>query len=159
MLTEKQLKILGLMQELENTMCDLYLIFEDQFPRHNDLWHTLAEEEREHANAVVDLYNLIKEGESHFDPGRIKSDAIQSIIDYVKNVCEDAGKGRFAAMQALEMTCDLEGSLIARDTFRQFDVSEKFGAMLGYLRSSSENHADMIKDELRKIRKDQKVAD
>lgn len=139
------------MHELENNLGNLYELLSERFPGHNDLWQTLIKEEKEHAEAVRTLYKLTYEGESYFDEGRIKPEAIQSIIDRVKDACDRAKQGKFNALQALSMTYDLESSLIAKDIFRCFGVSEKFAEMLNYLQEGSKNHVQLAKNELDKI--------
>jgi|WetSurMetagenome_2_1015567.scaffolds.fasta_scaffold00081_27 hypothetical protein len=153
MLPDYQIKILMLMHELENTLGDLYTLFAERVPEHSDLWNTLTKEELEHAEAVRTLYKLTYEGESYFEEDKIKPEAIQSIIDRVKDACDRAKQEMFTAEQALTLTYDLESSLIAKNTFRCFDVSPKFDRMLEHLRGDSEHHAQLAKYELDKIRK------
>jgi hypothetical protein len=151
MLPDYQIKIIMLMHELENTFRNLYELLSERFPEHNNLWQPLIKEEKEHGEAVRTLYKLTYEGESYFDEGRIKPDAIQAMIVLVKDACDRVKQGKFTAFQALTMTYDLESSLIAKDIFSHFEVSEQFAEMLKYLRDGSENHAQLAKDELSKF--------
>lgn len=151
MLPDYQIKIIMLMHELENTFGDLYALFSERFPEHDYLWNILIKEEREHAEAVRTLYKLTYKGESYFDEGKIRPDAIQSIIDHVKDACDLAKQGRYNELQALTIAYDLESSLIAKDIFSHFEVSDEFAEMLKFLREGSENHVQLAKNALIKL--------
>ena len=153
MLQDYQIKIVMLMNELENSLAELYEAFAERFPEHNNLWQVLINEEREHAEAVRTLYKLTYEGESLFDEGRIKPAAIESIIEHVKDACGLAKQGKYTAVLALNVTYDLESSLIAKDIFNHFEVSEQFSEMLQKLQKGSESHVRLAKNQLDKIKK------
>ena len=128
-----------LFHELEKTLGDVYVLFAEKFPEHNNLWQTLIKEEQEHAEAVRKLYQLTYKGQALFDEGVIKAEGVQSIIDYVKDTCDPAKLGKLTAKQALMITHDIEKSLIKRDLFSHFRVSFQFGDMLRCLREGSLN--------------------
>ena len=145
-----------LFNELEKALGDMYELFAERFPEHNDLWQTLIKEEREHAEAVQKLYQLTYQREALFDEGIIKAEGVQSIIDYVRDTCNIARLGKYSAMQALTTAHDLEKSLIAKSIFSHFKVSPQFADMLRYLREGSQNHIELTKNELNKIQKEHK---
>jgi hypothetical protein len=139
------------MHELENALGNLYELFAMSFPEHHILWHTLVKEEYEHAEAVRNLYKLTFEGESLFNVGRIKPEAVQSIIDRVNEARDRLHQGKFTELEAVSFTCDIESSLIAKDIFRYFEVSPEFSEMLRYLREGSEGHVQLARNELNKL--------
>jgi len=151
MMTDEQIKTVMLMYDLENAFGDLYEIFSKSFPEHDDLWQVLIAQEREHAEAVRNFYRLYYEGETVFDVGKIRAEAVQSIIDHVEALCDRARKGNYTALQALTTTYDLESSLVARNTFNQIGASETFAETLRRLQKDSENHARLAKIALEKM--------
>ena len=153
---EHQIKILMLFHELEKNLGDLYALFAERFPEHNNLWHRLIKEEQEHADAVQKLYQMTYKGQALFDEGIVKVEGGQSIIDYVKYTCDTAKSGKFTAVQALTTAHDIEKSLIAKSIFSHFKVSPEFTDMLRYLREGSLSHIDLTKIELDQVQKDHK---
>jgi len=154
MQTDYQIKILMLFHELEKALGDMYMLFAERFPEHNNLWHRLIKEEQEHAEAVQKLYQLTYQGQALFDEGIIKAEGVQTIIDYVKDACAAEKPGSITALQALTTAHDLEKSLIAKSIFSHFRVSPQFADMLRYLREGSLSHIDLTKNELDKTKKD-----
>ena len=151
MLQEHQIKILMLSYELEKTLHELYLLFSEKFSDHNNLWDPLIKEEEAHAEAVRKLYQLSYDGKCVFDEGKIKPAALQSIIDYLKNIIETARQGKLDACKAITFTVDVENSLLEKDIFRHFKVSPQFSGMLQALHEGTRSHAQLAKKELEKI--------
>ncbi len=155
MLTNYQIKTIMLMHELENTLVLLYELLSEKFPEYDgSIWNTLIKEEKEHAEGVRKLYRLTYEGHSMFDGGNLKNEAIQSVINFIMEICERHKNKDLTAVQALTHTYDVEVSMVERKLFRFFQASEKYSELLIYLRRGSEKHAQMVKQELDKARKE-----
>ncbi len=153
MLTENQVKILMKLHELEQSLAELYALFQEKFPEHKNLWSVLVKEELEHAKAVQDLYRLTYEKDASFSEGLIKLSAVESIVDYVKSNCEIGRRDGMDADQALELSRDIEKSLIAKNIFGHFKVRLEYTGMLHRLRADSERHAQLVQDEINRHKK------
>ncbi|GAK54895.1 hypothetical protein U27_01726 [Candidatus Vecturithrix granuli] len=153
MLQDYQIKTLMLVYELEKTIGDIYAVFAERFPEHKTLWNTLAKEEQEHAEAVRQLYRLTYEKQVLFDEGSIKTEAVQSIVDYLKRTYDAAKRGKFTAAQAVSITYDTEKSLIEKNIFKHFKVAPQLAETLQYLQDGSQHHIRLAKKELEKIQR------
>lgn len=148
MLQDYQIKTLMLVYELEKSLSDLYIIFKERFPEHNILWETLIKEEYEHAEAVRKLYRLTYEKQVLFKEGNIKPEGVQSVIDYLKTICNNAKQGQYTAKQALSLAYDIEKSLIEKNIFNHFNVAPQLANLLSFLIIGTKNHIELVKQEL-----------
>ena len=152
MIEDHQIKTLMLLHELEEALGNMYVTFSRQYPEHNVLWNRLIAEEQKHAEAVRSLYRLTYEGRVLFDEGAIKHAAVQSIIDYIKNITESAHQKKYSEKQILSHSLDIEKSLIERKLFDHFKVSSELADVLSALQEGSESHGSLVEKELAKIR-------
>ena len=148
MLGESQIKILMKLHELEQSLAELYALFLEKFPEHKKLWSFLIKEELEHAEAVQKLYKLTYKKDASFSEGSIRLSAVESIVDYVKKTCEIGRQDGLMAEQALEMSRDIEKSLIAKNIFDHFKVRLEYTSLLNHLRAGSERHAQLVQEEI-----------
>lgn len=148
MLEESQIKIILKMHELEQTLAEMYALFMEKFPEHKKLWTVLVKEELEHAEAVQKLYQLTYKKDASFSGGPTRLSAIEAIIEYVKKTCEIGRRDGMAAEQALEVSRDIEKSLIAKNIFDHFKVRLEYTTLLNHLRACSERHAQLVQDEI-----------
>jgi hypothetical protein len=150
-MNDYQIKLLMLVHELETSLGDLYTIFKERFPEYNNLWETLIKEEREHAEAVRRLYRMTYDGQVLFDEGSIKSEGVQSIIDYLQNIHGASQRGVYTAKQAVTIAYNIEKSLIEKDIFKHFKVAPQFADLLHALLEGANNHLQLIKREFDKL--------
>jgi rubrerythrin len=148
MLKDDQIKGLMLACELERGLAELYEAFAARLPELNGLWELLIKEERWHADAIRRLYQLTYEGKCAFDQGSVKCDAIQSIVDYIRETTAAARQGRFTALRAAAVVCDLEKSLIERDIFAHFKVSPAYADILRLLQEGTRKHIELAQGAL-----------
>lgn len=153
MLEEIQVKTLMSMHELEQSLAEMYALFLEKFPEHKTLWTVLVKEELEHADAVQKLYGLTYKKDAAFSEGSTRLSAIEAIIEYVKKNCEIARRDGLASEQALELSRDIEKSLIAKNIFNHFKVRLEYTNLLNYLRSSSDHHAQLVQEEIERHKK------
>ena len=153
MLEENQIKILMKMHELEQSLAEMYALFMEKFPAHKNLWTILVKEELEHADAVQKLYKLTYKKDASFSEGSTRLSAIEAILEYVKKTCEIARRDGMAAEQALELSRDVEKSLIAKNIFDHFKVRLEYTSLLNHLRACSERHAQLVQAEINRHNK------
>lgn len=151
MMEDHQIKTLMLLHELEEALGNMYVTFSQEYPEHNVLWKRLIAEEQQHAEAVRALYRQIYQGKVLFDEGAIKHAAVQSIIDYIKNITDSAHQKKFSEKQIISHSLDVEKSLIERRLFDHFKVSSEFADVLRTLQEGSESHGALVEKELAKI--------
>jgi hypothetical protein len=157
MLEEIQVKTLMSMHELEQSLAEMYALFLEKFPEHRALWTVLVKEELEHADAVQKLYGLTYKKDAAFSEGSTKLAAIEAIIEYVKKNCEIARRDGLASEQALELSRDIEKSLIAKNIFSHFKVRLEYSNLLNHLRAGSEGHAQLVQEEIERHKKKHRV--
>lgn len=157
MLEENQIKIIMAMHELEQSLAEMYALFLEKFPEHKALWTVLVEEELEHADAVKKFYQLTYKKDASFSEGTIRLSAVEAIIDYVKKTCEIGRRDGLGADQALEMSRDIEKSLIAKNIFDHFKVRLEYSSLLNHLRVDSERHAQLVQEEIERHKKKRHV--
>ena len=148
MLEENQIKILMGMRELEQSLAEMYALFLEKFPEHKKLWSVLVKEELEHAEAVQKFYQLTYKNDAAFSEGSTRLSAVEAIIDYVKKTCEIGRRDALTAEQALELSRDIEKSLIAKNIFKYFKVRLEYSSLLNRLRAESEHHAQLVQEEI-----------
>jgi len=148
MLQEQQIQVLMRMHELEKSIGELYALFSGKFPEYSELWDHLSREEQNHAESVRKLYQESYKGMVVFDEGNIKPEGVQSVIDYVKEVGCSAERGHMTALKALEVTHDLESSVLDRSIFSHFKVAIQFIDVIQALRRETQMHAVMAKEVL-----------
>ena len=153
MLEEQQIKILMTMHELEQSLAEMYALFLEKFPEHKTLWTFLVKEELEHADAVQKPYGLTYKKDASFSGGSIRLSAVESIIEYVKRNCEICRRDGMDAGQALELSRDIEKSMIAKDIFDHFKVRLEYTNLLNHLRAGSERHAQLVQEEIDRSKK------
>jgi hypothetical protein len=157
MLEENQIKILMGMHELEQSLAEMYALFLEKFPEYKNLWSVLIKEELGHAEAVQKLYRLIYKRDAAFSEGTTKLSAIESIIDYVKKNCEIGRQDALTVEQALELSYDIEKSMIAKNIFQHFKVRLEETSMLKKLRMDSAHHAQLVQEEIKRHNKRRSV--
>lgn len=152
MIKDYQIKILMLMHDVEKFLGEIYEIFSEKYPEHNNLWKILIKEELKHAEAVRMLYREIYEGHVLFDEGRVKTYTVKSVIEYLQGVHDNARRGKYTARQAVAVTYDMERSLIEKDVFKHFKSdSIKLINVLNALNKDTLWHIDIAKKELDSI--------
>jgi len=134
--------------ELEKLLSDTYTVFNEQFPEYNYLWGLLVKEEKEHADAIQKLYRLTYEGQASFEEGRLKPEGVQAVIDYVKNIYENAKMGQYNTKQAIKIAYDIEKSLIEKDIFNYFKTVPELSNTLRYLILGTKNHILLLEKEV-----------
>jgi len=157
MLEDKQIQILMSMHELEKSMGDLYSLFLDKFPDSGELWKLLSREEQGHAKAIQTLYQASYDGKTVFEEGSIKAEAVQSVIDYVKEIRDQTMRGKLPLIRALTITYDLENSMLEKTVFEHFKGTSEFIGMMQTLRRETQKHALLAKKEIDKFKQANKL--
>ncbi len=137
-----------LVHELENSLGDIYTIFKEQFPEYNDLWALLIKEEHQHADAVQNLYRLTYDKKVVFDEGQIKPDGVQSVVDYLKTVYDNAQRGQYTIKQALVLSYDLERSIYEHNIFDYFTGIGELENTISFLVIETKKHAELLKEKI-----------
>jgi len=152
MLENYQIKTLMLIHELEKSLGEMYTIFRELFPEYNNLWSLLIKEEYGHSEAVRKLYKMTYEGKVLFREGNIKPEGVQSVVDYLKTVHDNARLGRYTTEKALIIAYDVERSIIEKDIFDHFNVAPELANMLNILIIGTKRHAELIKEKIDKLK-------
>ena len=150
MIQDSQIKALMLVHEFEKSLGDLYTVFNTQFPEHSDIWELLIKEEYEHAEAVLKLYKLTYDKKIVFNEGQIKPEGVQTVLDYLKSIYENAKQGQYTVKQALILACDLEKSVIENNIFDYFKGMDEIQSTIDFLVIETKKHAEILKKRIDK---------
>lgn len=144
MLADDKIKMLMLYHEIEKTIKSIYEVFRENIPEHKNLWETLVKEEQEHADAIRELYRLTYEGRATFDAQNLKLDAVQSILDYLKELYANVLRTRCSVKQAVSTALGLEKSLLERNLFKHFQVSGDLSGIFMELEEGTKRHVALV---------------
>jgi hypothetical protein len=81
----------------------------------------LVREETEHATWIRNLATKSEAGSGRLDEKRFKTQAIQTSLDYIKNLTAEAPRQKIELMDALSTALDIEKGLIEK---RYFEILE-----------------------------------
>lgn len=120
MLKDYQKNILGLLEELEMTMSNLYKLFADKYPQYKDDWNVMATEEIEHAEIINKFLTAIEEDKIIFEEKMIKTNALQLFINSIKKLYTDVETNKITLSKALILSNDFEQSIIEKKFYSYF---------------------------------------
>ena len=144
---------LRMLVDHEIAISDLYTAYADLFGDYRDYWNLLASEEREHADAITGLLEIVDGGRKVVDTSEFKPVAIKTSIDYLRDQAKRAANTPIALPVALSTALDLEKAMIERKFFGIFDTdSEEARKVLKILEEGTHTHIDTIEHEWRKYR-------
>lgn len=142
--TKKQLKIIEGLAEIESTAGKLYKVYSEKFPDHKDFWLSLVVEEENHAELIRSLFSSIEKGAVYFKEKNC-SDAIDTLLNYMKKYIDDATKNKVILMNALFLAEEIEKGLINNIffSFLEGDSSE-FNQVIVRVLSGAKEHIKKI---------------
>jgi hypothetical protein len=145
---KKQKEIISLLAENEEAVSNLYRLYAEKFPYYRDFWLKLAKEELEHADLIRTLFLYSKRQQDIFIRDiMFNTGAIKWVINYTKNVIQEAKIKEYDIVHALSLALDIENSLVEKKLFQLFEGDDpKLQNTLKYLEKSSESHKTRIKD-------------
>lgn len=120
MLKEHQEKILGLLEELELSMCDLYLLFADRFPKYADLWIATSRQENNHADGIKKLHLLAGEDRVLFDEKLTKTYTVKMFISSIQEAQTRTKSGKMTLINALSVSHDFEQAILEKGFYNFF---------------------------------------
>lgn len=120
MLKEHQEKILELLEQLELSMCDLYLLFANRFPKYGDLWVTISRQESNHADGIKKLHLLAGEDRVLFDEKITKTYTVKMFISSIQEALARAKSGKMTLINALSISHDFEQAILEKGFYNFF---------------------------------------
>jgi hypothetical protein len=140
MLKDYQTKLISLYIEQELSLAQLYLLFSEQQPEHEDLWAPLYHEELEHASWIEYLAVKAAAGTLQFHEDRTKTYTVEALLNYLKELIDLAHTEPIPARRALALAMDLEKSLIESKVFEHFTPDPTEQATMIQLREKTQDH-------------------
>jgi rubrerythrin len=135
----------------ERKVGELYAVFATLFPHDAALWSALAAAERGHARLLLEMLELVKDGQAQWGPRQFNAAAIQSSIDYIGQKIRQAQAGNISDIEALGIGQSLESSLLEADSFRVYaSDTSRVGDILKRLGADTVNHRQRLAEELLK---------
>ena len=147
MLKEYQETILQLLGQLELDVSNLYKIFAEKFPKYQELWTTLSQEEIEHADRVKMLYDLAKENKVIFDEKLTKTYTVKKVLEIIKDAQVKTMAGQINIINALSISRDLEQSIIEKEFYNYFAGKDSETRMLiNSIKKDTLDHQSMVRN-------------
>jgi len=142
---EKQMDAVEMLAIHEEAIGGLYRAYAKLFPDHESFWSGLAREETEHAKWIRDLASKTEAGSALLNQKRFRTEAIQTSLDYIRNLTRQATNQDMELTGALSTALDIEKALIARKYFEilQGD-SEVVKRTLEALTGSTKAHIERV---------------
>ncbi len=137
----------------EVAISDLYTAYAELFSDHGDYWNLLASEERQHADAISGLLEIVDGEVRVVETSGFKPIAIMTSIDYLRGHTSRARTSPVALPAALSIALDIEKAMIERKFFGIFDTAApEARAVLKILEEGTHTHIETIEHEWRKYR-------
>lgn len=144
-LDQEQLECLGLMAQNEEGVAQLYQVYSQKFPGHQEFWLKLAQEEKEHANIIRGIVPHIQRGTVLLKENRFEKEAIQSFLKYLGEEINKATSGQLLPINALSIAFHIEKSLIEGKYFTIFEGDDpRLKELLDDLRVSTQDHVKRV---------------
>ena len=117
---ENSNKILDAMIQNEERMGSLYRLGAERFPSHRDLWSSLAEEERQHADWIRKLRERLSDGSSRFDVSAFDPALMDQSLQKTAALAKLLENTTIRVEDVLAAAKDLEESLLESKYFEIF---------------------------------------
>ena len=124
MLKDYQMQLLGLLEQLEVEISNLYKLFAEKFPGRQDIWTEMSREELQHAEYVRTLKAFALSGHVNFDEKMTKTYTIRSIIDDIRDKYKKTENNQYSIVNALSFSLSLEQSIIEHKFYNYFSSNE-----------------------------------
>lgn len=142
---KKEMDAAEMLATHEEAIGGLYRAFAKLFPDHESFWSGLAGEEAEHAKWIRDLTAKAEAGSAHLDEKRFRTEAIQTSLDYIRNLTAQSSSGNIELTDALSTALDIEKALIERKYFEILrGDSEEVKRTLEALTKSTKAHIERV---------------
>ncbi len=105
----------------EEAISQLYAAYAQKFPDHKEFWSTVSWEEKEHAEQIRKLSQMIKEGHARFDFETYKPNIIKISMDYIAKELVRAEKEDISLTTALSVALDIEKAIVDGEVFESFN--------------------------------------
>ncbi|HOG09670.1 MAG TPA: hypothetical protein PLD26_04005 [Smithella sp.] len=149
MLKDYQMQLLGFLEQLEMEISNLYKLFAEQFPGHQDLWAEMSREELQHAEYVRTLKAFALSGHVTFDEKMTKTYTIRSIIDDIRDKYKKTENHQYSVVNALSFSLSLEQSIIEHKFYNYFSSNDPGAVLLiNNIREETSAHESQVKKAL-----------
>jgi len=149
-------RVIYLLAEHKKSVSHLYSNYAVKFPDH-PYWHELAKSKEKHQQVIQSIYFDAKDKNLAIDESVFRSIAIKTSLDWVNRLIEEYVK--HTLINALSYALDLEQAKIEQRYFDIFKTgSPGIQQILPGLAQESQQHIDLLRRELRKIRADEPIA-
>lgn len=152
-LKEYQFKILDLLKEHEKGLSELYAVFAEKCPDYKQFWSDLSKEEKEHAEWVDKLAEMINGREIFFNRERFNLEAIKSSLGELRSDIVKNKNSEVSPINTLSVSYYYEMALIDRKFFEVFESDfVELKHTLNHLLEETKKHQEKVKEALEKER-------
>jgi hypothetical protein len=142
---EKQIDAVEMLATHEEAIGGLYRAYAKLFPDQESFWSGLAREETEHAKWIRDLASKAEAVPAHLDDKRFRTEAINTSLDYIRNLTAQVPNQKMELTDALSTALDIEKALIERKYFEILGGdSEEVKRTLEALTRSTKAHIERV---------------
>ncbi|MGB3479193.1 MAG: hypothetical protein WBB67_08530 [bacterium] len=113
-------EIMEILINHEEAISRLYEAYAQKFPDHKEFWSTLSWEEKDHAEQIRKLSQIIKKHHARFDLDRFKLNVIKISMDYIAKELVRAEKEDIPLRTALSVALNIENAIVDGEVFESF---------------------------------------
>lgn len=143
---QQQNEAMEMLARHEEAIADLYDTYARKFPEFKSFWQDLSAEETQHASWIRQLIWRIEDGSGHINKAKFQAEAIDSSLDYIAELSNQAEKTDFAVKNAFTLALNIEEAMLEKKYFEAFEGdSPQIKQLLLRLAEATQNHAETIR--------------
>jgi hypothetical protein len=104
----------------EEAISKLYAAYAQKFPKYKEFWSAVSLDEKDHAEQIRQLSQMIEEGHARFDFDTYKPNIIKISMDYIAKELVRAEKEDISLTTALSVALDIEKAIVDGEVFESF---------------------------------------
>lgn len=113
---KKTLELLSEISKLENTIAEFYTVCSQVFADTSDMWTTLSEEEKKHANYIKEIMQAVEKEPKKFNSNRkFTIETVRTVISGVQEDINEIKNKELSEKQALFVAKDIEYSNLEKN--------------------------------------------
>ena len=113
-------EIMEMLIKHEEAISKLFEAYAQKFPEYKEFWSTVSWEEKDHAENIRKLSQMIEKGHAHFDLEKFKPSVIENSMDYIAKELVRAEQENISLRTALSVALNIEDAIIDGKVFEKF---------------------------------------
>jgi CTP:phosphocholine cytidylyltransferase-like protein len=112
--------IMEILIDHEEAISRLYEAYAQKFPDHKEFWSKVSLDEKDHAEQIRQLSQMIKEGHAQFDFNTYKPIIIKISMDYIKKEVARTKNEEISMRTAISVALHIENAIVDGEVYESF---------------------------------------